>query len=151
IMRRTVSHSRQTLGRRARRRLSVEALESRDLPAPFSWAAGASLPAARGGAVAVSQGYIFVLGGTTADVTYETAADPAWKASVGPDPAVDRARVSPGVGIAPNGLFLIFGGRGNGSALLSADLYNYTGTPDSEPPINQSVSPMHSSRVLFGS
>src|SRR6516162_4621177 len=148
---RPVSHSRQTPGRRARRRLSVEALESRDLPAPLTWAAGASLPVAQGGVVAVSQGDIFVLGGTTPNVTYLTATDPTWQAAVGPKPAVDTARVSPGVGIAPNGLYLIFGGRGNGTALSSADLYNPSGAPDSEPPINQSVSPMNSSRVLFGS
>src|SRR6516162_1543764 len=148
---RPVSHSRQTPGRRARRRLSVEALESRDLPAPLTWAAGASLPVAQGGVVAVSQGDIFVLGGTTPNVTYLTATDPTWQAAVGPKPAVDMARVSPGVGIAPNGLFLIFGGRGNGTALSSAELYNFSGAPDSDPPINQSVSPMNSSRVLFGS
>src|SRR6516225_4721038 len=151
IMCRTVSRSRQTQGRRARQRLSVEALESRDLPAPLTWAAGASLPVAQGGVVAVSQGDIFVLGGTTPNVTYLTATDPTWQAAVGPKPAVDTARVSPGVGIAPNGLYLIFGGRGNGTALSSADLYNPSGAPDSEPPINQSVSPMNSSRVLFGS
>src|SRR6516162_6750499 len=148
---RPVSHSRQTPGRRARRRLSVEALESRDLPAPLTWAAGASLPVAQGGVVAVSQGDIFVLGGTTPNVTYLTATDPTWQAAVGPKPAVDMARVSPGVAIAPNGLYLIFGGRGNGTAFSSADLYNVSGAPDSEPPINQSVSPMNYSRVLFGS
>jgi hypothetical protein len=129
----------------------LERLEVRDLPAPLTWEAGASLPVAQGGVVGVSQGNIFVLGGTTPNVTYLTATDPTWKAAVGPEPAVNMARVSPGVGIAPDGLFLIFGGRGNGTALSSADLYNPSGAPDSDPPINQSVSPMNSSRVLFGS
>jgi N-acetylneuraminic acid mutarotase len=144
-------HTARAQGRRSRPRLQVECLESRDLPAPLTWAAGASLPVARGGVVAVSQGDIFVLGGTTTNVTFLTATDPTWKAAVGPEPAVDTARFSSDAGIAPNGLYLIFGGRGNGSALSSADLYNVSGAPDSEPPINQSVSPMNSSRVLFGS
>src|SRR6516225_10163333 len=144
-------HTARAQGRRSRPRLQVEWLEERALPAPLSWAAGASLPVAQGGVVAVSQGDIFVLGGTTPNVTYLTATDPTWQAAVGPEPAVDTARVSPGVGIAPNGLYLIFGGRGNGTALSSAELYNPSGAPDSDPPINQSVSPMNSSRVLFGS
>jgi hypothetical protein len=130
--------------------LSVEALESRDLPAPLTWAVGASLPVAQGGVAAVSQGDIFVIGGTTPNVTYLTATDPSWQAAVGSEPAVDTARMSPGVGIAPNGLYLVFGGRGNGTALSSAELYNVSGAPDSDPPINQSVSPMNYSRVLFG-
>jgi hypothetical protein len=148
---RTQSPGARARQRPGRSRLQVELLESRDLPAPLTWAAGASLPVAQGDAVAVSQGDIFVLGGTTPNVTYLTATDPSWQAAVGPEPAVDTARISPGAGIAPNGLYLIFGGRGNGSALSSADLYNVSGAPDSEPPINQSVSPMNSSRVLFGS
>src|SRR5580704_9258375 len=90
-------------GRRSRPRLQVEWLEGRDLPAPLSWAAGASLPVAQGGVVAVSQGDTFVLGGTTPKVTHLTATDPTWRAAVGPEPAVDTARVSPGVAIAPNG------------------------------------------------
>jgi hypothetical protein len=138
-------------GHRSRPRLQVERLEGRDLPAPLTWAAGVNLPAARGGVVAVSQGDIFVLGGTTTNVTYLTATDPTWQAAVGAEPAVDMARVSPGVGIAPDGLYLIFGGRGNGTAFSSADLYNVSGAPDSDPPINQSVSPMNYSRVLLGS
>jgi hypothetical protein len=101
--------------------------------------------------VAVSQGDIFVLGGASPNVTSLTATDPTWRAAVGTEPAVDKARVSPGVGLAPTyGMFLIFGGRGNGSALSSADLYYYGGSPDGIP-INQSVSPMNWSRVLFGS
>ncbi len=141
------SRARQRL---ARSRLWLEVLESRDLPAPLTWAAGASLPVAQGGVVAVSQGDIFVLGGTTPNVTHLTVTDPTWQAAVGAEPAIDTARVSPGVGIAPDGLYLVFGGRGNGTALSSADLYNVSGGPDTDPPINQSVSPMNSSRVLFG-
>jgi hypothetical protein len=147
----TAKHIARPQSRRSRPRLQVEWLEGRDLPAPLTWAPGASLPLAQGGVVAVSQGDIFVLGGTTTNVTQLTATDPTWQAAVTSKPAVDTARVSPGVGIAPNGLYLIFGGRGNGTALSSAELYNPSGAPDSDPPINQSVSPMNSSRVLFGS
>lgn len=53
-----------------RRRLTVERLESRDLPAPLTWFAGPTLPAARGGAVAAAdQGSAFtLLGGGPSDV-----------------------------------------------------------------------------------
>jgi hypothetical protein len=145
-------HIARAQGRRSRPRLQVERLEGRDLPAPLTWAAGVNLPAARGGVVGAVQGLnILVFGGTTTDVTSVSANDPTWKASVSADPSVDAARESPGVGILPDGYVLVFGGRGNGSAMFSADHYNYLGTPDGDNPVNSGAAGMSWSRTLFGS
>jgi hypothetical protein len=137
---------------RARCRPRVEALEDRTLPAPLTWAAGTSLPSPRGGVVAAEQfGTIMVLGGGTTDVTAVGETDPTWKATITSEPATDTARVSPGVGILPDNYILLFGGRGNGSALSSATEYDYAAPPDGDMSVNTSDSPMNSSRVLFGS
>ena len=153
-----IAHSRKNRGksvarqRRPRCVLNFERLEARDLPALLTWAAGVSLPSPRGGVVAAVQGGdIMVFGGTTTDVTSLSASDPTWKATVGSEPATNTVRVSPGVGILPNGYVLLFGGRANGSADSSATEYDYAATPDGEMSVNTSVSPMNSSRVLFGS
>jgi hypothetical protein len=144
-------HTARAQGRRLRARLQVEWLESRDLPAPLAWAAGASLPAARGGVVAAVQGSsIFVMGGTTTDVTSVSASDPTWKASTGSEPALDIAREAPGVGILSDGFVLLFGGRGNGAAFDSATHYDYAGNPDNDIPYNSGAAHMHASRVQFG-
>jgi hypothetical protein len=145
-------HTARAQGRRSRPRLQVEWLEGRDLPAPLTWAAGVNLPAARGGVVAAVQGSnILVFGGTTTDVTSVSANDPTWKGTDSADQSVDGARESPGVGILPNGYILLFGGRGNGSALSSADQYDLNGNPDGDTPVNSSAASMNSSRLLFGS
>jgi hypothetical protein len=145
-------HVARSPGRRWRARLQVEWLERREVLAPLTWAAGPALPAARGGVVAAVQGSdTLVFGGTTTDVTSVSATDPTWNATVSAEPSVDAARQSPGVGILPNGLVLLFGGRGNASSLFSADQYNVSGAPDSDTPINSPAAGMSSSRLLFGS
>ena len=148
----TLKHTARPQGRRSRPRLQVELLEGRNLPAPLTWAPGASLPAGRGGVVAAVQGSnILVFGGTTTDVTSVSATDPTWQASVSADPSVDAARETPGVGILPDGFVLFFGGRGNGSALFSADHYDLNGNPDGDTPVNSPAAGMNSSRLRFGS
>ena len=80
------------------RRVSVELLESRDLPAPLTWFPAPSLPTARGGAVAAAdQGAAFTfLGGGPSDVLTVAPADPAWAATSWSDPSFDgQTSISP--------------------------------------------------------
>src|SRR6516164_7839158 len=75
--------------RRARRlrskrsALVLEYLESRDLPAPLSWAAGVNLPTAEGGIVAAPSGSnLLALAGPTTTSYNVSATDPTWLATV---------------------------------------------------------------------
>jgi hypothetical protein len=126
--------------------LRVELLESRDLPAPLTWFAGPSLPAARGGAIAAAdQGSAFtLLGGGPSDVLTVNPADPAWAASVWSDPSFgDQTSTSPGVGILGTGSILVFGGNQGGAV---ADAIQYDTATGSQP-----VASMHTPRELLGS
>ncbi len=114
---------------------TVEQLEERIVPAPLTWFAGPSLPAAHGGAVAAAdQGSAFtLLGGGPSVVLTVNPADPAWKASVWSDPSFeDRTSISPGVGILGSTSLLMFGGDQGGAV---ADAFQY------DPPPARSRSP----------
>jgi hypothetical protein len=126
--------------------LRVELLESRDLPAPLTWFAGPSLPAARGGAVAAAdQGAAFTfLGGGPSDVLTVEPADPAWAASVWSDPSFgDRTSVSPGIGVLGTASLLVFGGNQGGAVADAVQYDSATGA--------QEVASMHTPRELLGS
>jgi N-acetylneuraminic acid mutarotase len=109
----------------------VEALESRDLPAPLIWLSGVSLPYARAAADAISlQGSnLFVLGGTvsgsssTSVVNLNPSGTATSWASHSGDFGLPDPRTSLGVGTLPNGHILVFGGTGDaGSSVLDYDL-----------------------------
>jgi hypothetical protein len=141
------SASRDRVPRRAKRcwRLTVERLETRALPAPLTWFAGPSLPAARGGAVAAAdQGSAFtLLGGGPSDVLTVNPADPAWAATSWSDPPFDgTTSVSPGVGILGSASLLVFGGS-QGGAVADAFLY-YPATGA------QVAASMHTPRAQLG-
>jgi N-acetylneuraminic acid mutarotase len=138
LLQKTISLSRQRRDRSsrshtgARRRLNLERLESRDLPAPLTWAAGTSLPDARGGLVAVqgSSHNTVILGGSTTDIFVPTfaAANPAWKTVMTYTTPLDQSRSFLGAGVLADGTILIFGGvASEGETTSSA--YDFFGNP----------------------
>jgi hypothetical protein len=128
------------------RRLFVEPLEARDLPAPLTWAAGVSLPTARAGVVAVAQaGDILVLGGPTTDAPGLSVTDPTWRATLSKFAPQRGVRISGGVGIAPDGSVLLFGGQDKSGALAGeTSVYDYTGNN------SDSIDGLNTPRRLFG-
>jgi len=135
-----------TRRRAPRSRLRVEFLETRDLPAPLSWAAGVPLPLATAGVAAVqnSSQSTVILGESSGAILVPTfaAANPAWETGYTYSTPLDQSRVALGAGILPNGNLLIFGGRnGEGDPLSSA--YGFTGS-------TSSVASMNSPRAQFG-
>ncbi|HEV3025184.1 MAG TPA: putative Ig domain-containing protein [Pirellulales bacterium] len=156
---RAISSRQRRVGRRgpnplSRRRLRVEALEVRDVLAPLTFAAGVSLPTARGDVAAVIQASnAMVLGGPTTDVPALSASDPTWAAFLGSEAPISGVVSSPGVGILPDGYVLHFGGTGhsddNHGALSSANEYLYYST--SENGGDTAVASMNSPRALLGS
>jgi hypothetical protein len=109
----------------ARRRLTLEHLESRDLPAPLTWAAGPNLLTPVGGVSAIQvAGEMTVFGGGSSAVNYVSVANPAWQASAGTFAPNEIGSTSPGVGILPNGMPLVFGGN-SGGAISDAVQYDY--------------------------
>jgi N-acetylneuraminic acid mutarotase len=137
-------------------RLALEVLEGRDLPAPLAWAAGTNLPSARGGVVAVIQSNnVLVLGGHTTDTPLLTATNPTWQATVGTAARQDVSRVSPGVGVTPDGYVLLFGGFGQSedshyAALDSASQYVWNASSEQDSG-GTSVASMSTPRALLGS
>jgi hypothetical protein len=146
--------------RRARRRrpgrsaLVLEILESRDLPAPLTWAAGVSLPVAEGGIVAQPSGSgLLTLAGPTTTSYNLSVTDPSWKASFAPTVRpLDFARTGPGVGPLPSGYFLVFGGTQNGFATSAVTQYdpNTVTIPDGATNQTRSLRSMNTPRALFG-
>jgi hypothetical protein len=141
------------------RKLAFETLESRDVPAPLAWSAGASLPVAEGGISAqVESAGVLALGGPSTTSYNVTTTNPSWQATVAPtlDP-LDFARSSPGVAPLPSGYVLVFGGTQSGFATSSVSQYdpygttttnNDTGTTTSND--TRSLRSMNSPRALFG-
>jgi N-acetylneuraminic acid mutarotase len=148
------SRKRQAQSGTSRRRRvppAVRSLESRDCPAPLTWAAGVSLPAPLAGVVGVTEyNDIFVLGGG-GRAPELTVSDPTWMATeVTVAGNQGGARASGGAGITPSGAMLLFGGlgpNGDGSlaTLASATLYDISGR-DTDP-----AASMHTPRYLLGS
>jgi hypothetical protein len=117
--------------RSERSALVLECLESRDLPAPLTWAAGVNLPIAEGGIVSQPSGSnVLALAGPTTTSYKLSVTDPTWQASIVPTvEPLDFARTSPGVGPLPNGYFVVFGGTQNGFAISAVTQYDpYTVT-----------------------
>jgi hypothetical protein len=152
---------RSTDGQSARRRwrgwgrLAVEALESRDLPAPLTWVAGVNLPTAAGGIVAQSElSGLLALAGPTTTAYNLSVTDPTWKATIAPTvQPLDFARTSPGIGALPNGLVLVFGGTENGYAISNVTQYdpNTVTIPDGVTNQTRSLRSMNAPRTLLGS
>src|SRR6516164_8916555 len=62
-------------------KLALEALESRDLPAPLTWAPGSNLPLAESGIVAQAEGTsLLTMAGPGATSYAVSATVPTWKA-----------------------------------------------------------------------
>src|SRR5215471_13587165 len=134
--------------------LVLETLESRDLPAPLTWAPGVNLPVAEGGIVAQPSGSsLLALGGPTTTSYKVSVTDPTWKASVTPTvQPLDFARSSPGVGTLPNGYLVVFGGTQNGFATSAATQYdpNTVSIPDTVSNQTRSLRAMNNPRTLLG-
>jgi len=134
--------------------LVLEGLESRDLPAPLTWAAGVNLPAAAGGIVAQPEGTrLLVLAGPTTSSYTLSVTDPTWQAKVTPTvQPLDFARTSPGVGLLSNGYFVVFGGTQNGFATAGVTQYdpNTVTIPDGATNQTRSLRSMNTPRALLG-
>jgi hypothetical protein len=134
--------------------LVLENLESRDLPAPLAWALGASLSTPEAGIVAQSEAAgLLVLGGPATTAYTVGVTDPTWKAKVTPTvQPLDFARTSPGVGLLPNGYFVVFGGTQNGFAISSVTQYdpNTVTVVDGATNHTRSLRSMNAPRALLG-
>jgi hypothetical protein len=134
--------------------LTLEWLETRDLPAPLTWAAGESLPVAEGGIVAQPSGTgLLALAGPSTTSYNLSATDPSWLATITPTvKPLDFARSSPGVGALPNGYFVVFGGLQNGFATSAVTQYDpntvtvIDGTTNHTKPLKS----MNTPRALLG-
>ena len=134
-------------------------LESRDVPAPLTWAAGVGLPVAEGGIVGLIDplgGTIpTVVGGPTTAAYHLTVADPTWKATVNETvQPLDFARSSPGVGSLPNGYLLVFGGSQAGTATDGVTQFDPNGANETHGGagnFTQTLAAMISTRALLGS
>jgi hypothetical protein len=133
--------------------LVLETLESRDVPAPLTWAAGVNLPTS-GGIVAESQGSnLLVAAGPTTTSYHLTATYPSWQASTTATvQPLDFARSAPGMGPLPNGDFLVFGGTENGYAISSVTQYDPNTVTVVDGPTNQThpLRSMNVPRAEFG-
>ena len=138
----------------ASRRLVLEHLETRAVPAGLAWSVGASLPLAEAGLAALPQGAsLLVVGGPTTASQTLTATDPSWKAVLTPTvQPLDFPRSSPGVGALPNGYYLIFGGARNGYATSAVTQYdpNTPTVPDGTTNQTRSLRAMNAPRARFG-
>src|SRR6516165_9819744 len=105
--------------------LVLENLESRDVPAPLTWAGGINLPLAGGIAAAPEGTSLLTLGGQGTTSYAVSATNPTWQASAAATvQPLDFARSSPGVGPLPNGYFIVFGGMENGYAISAVTQYD---------------------------
>jgi hypothetical protein len=134
--------------------LVLESLESRDLPAPLTWAPGVNLPTPQGGIVAEPYGgKMLVLGGPTTTSYNVSVTNPTWQATVTPTvQPLDFARSSPGVGTLPNGYLVVFGGTENGFATSAVTQYdpNTVSIPDGVTNQTRSLRSMNNPRTLLG-
>ena len=125
------------------RRLILESLEHRNLMAVV-WAAGAELPQARVDAAAVvgADEAVYILGGNSNNVDVLQAGATNWESGG----AIDKERVSAGVGALADGRILLFGGStltgpgGTGLPVEFNDTWVWNGStwsqkfPTSSPP-----------------
>jgi hypothetical protein len=134
--------------------LTLESLESRDVPAPLTWAAGVNLPAPAGGIVAQPEGArLLVLAGPTTTSYNLSVTDPTWQAAISPTvQPLDFARTSPGVGPLANGYFIVVGGTQNGFATSAVTKYDPNTVTVVDGVTNQthSLHSMNSPRALVG-
>jgi hypothetical protein len=134
--------------------LVVEALESRALLAPLTWAGGASLPLAEAGIVAPPEGSVLLTMAGPATTSYTLSATyPSWQASTAATvQALDFARSAPGVGTLPNGYFLVYGGLQNGFATSAVTQYdpNTVTVVDGATNQTRSLRSMNVPRAEFG-
>jgi hypothetical protein len=134
--------------------LALGGLETRDLPAPLTWATGVNLPAPAGGIAAQPEGTkLLVLGGPTTTSYNLSVTDPTWQANFTPTvEPLDFARSSPGVGSLPNGLFVVFGGTQNGFATAGVTQYdpNTVSVTDGTTNQTRSLRSMNRPRALLG-
>jgi hypothetical protein len=151
---RSIGDQRARRRRRAWSVLALEGLETRDLPAPLTWAAGVGLPAPAGGIVAQPEGTkLLVLGGPTTTSYNLSVTDPTWQATFTPTvQPLDFARSAPGVGPLPNGLFVVFGGTQNGFATAGVTQYdpNTVTVVDGATNQTRSLRSMNMPRALLG-
>jgi hypothetical protein len=133
--------------------LVLESLESRDVPAPLTWAGGVTLPTS-GGIAAAPEGISLLLAGGLTTTSYNlTATNPTWQAAATATvQPLDFARSSPGVEPLPNGYFIVFGGMQNGYAISSATQYdpNTVTVPDGASNQTRSLRSMIVPRADFG-
>jgi hypothetical protein len=131
----------QQVGWRRGRRLNLELLESRDLPAPLTWSSGINLPSARAGDAAVleTDNSILVLGGSRT-VNQLAATGTAWTTA---NP-LDVARTSAGVAAIGGGELLVYGGTANETIQNSALQYDPTNAGNIV-----AVAPMSTARTLL--
>jgi hypothetical protein len=137
-----------------RRLLRIEGLESRDLPAPLAWSAGIALPIADGGFVAQKEGSsLLLLGGSGTTAYTLSAAYPSWQASaVATVQPLDFSHLSPGVGLLPNGYYIVYGGMQNGLATAAATQFDPNTVTVVDGPTNQThaLRSMNVPRADFG-
>jgi hypothetical protein len=149
-----INRDRPARRRAGRSALLLERLESRDLPAPLTWAAGVNLPAAAGGIVAEPvAGVVLTLAGPTTTSENVSVTNPTWKASAtAAVQPLDFARTSPGVGTLPNGYLIVFGGTENGFATSAVTQYdpNTVSIPDGVQNQTRSLHSMNQPRALLG-
>jgi MBG domain/Kelch motif/Immunoglobulin domain/Galactose oxidase, central domain len=136
------------------RLLLLESLETRNLPAPLTWAVGASLPAPEAGIAVQTKGTgLLALAGPSTTSYNVSVVDPAWKTSFNPTvQALDFARTSPGAGPLPNGDYLVFGGSQNGFAIANVTQYD-PNTPtvvDGTTNQTRALRSMNAPRALLG-
>jgi hypothetical protein len=131
----------------------LEALESRDVPAPLTWAGGINLPLA-GGIAAVPAGTSLLnLAGQGTTSYAVSVTNPTWQASAAATvQPLDFARSSPGVEPLPNGYFIVFGGMENGYAISAVTQYdpNTVTVVDGSTNQTRSLRSMNMPRADFG-
>jgi hypothetical protein len=149
-----IKKTRPARRRTGRHTLFVECLESRNLPAPLTWAAGVNLPAPAGGIVAQQEaGGVLALGGPTTTSDNVSVTNPTWQAKITSTvQPLDFARFSPGVGTLPDGYFIVFGGTQNGFATSAVTQYdpNTVSVPDGVTNQTHSLRSMNNPRALLG-
>jgi hypothetical protein len=134
-------------------KLVLESLESRDVPAPLTWAGGITLPTSGGIAAAPEWNGLLLAGGLTTTSYNLTATNPTWQAAATATvQPLDFARSSPGMEPLPNGYFIVFGGVQNGYAISSATQYdpNTVTVPDGVSNQTRSLHAMNVPRADFG-
>jgi hypothetical protein len=124
------------------------------VPATLAWAVGANLPIAEGGIVAQPESTgLLALAGPSTTAYNLSVIDPSWKAIVSSTvQPLDFARSSPGVGLLPNGYYVVFGGTQNGFATAAVTQFdpNTVTVVDGATNQTRSLRSMNTPRALLG-